>query len=117
MQLRRLAPWRWRTMAFVFGLSLSNHYPLMLLVAPAFVILPWPVRGELLSRFGILSWLVILGLLPYAWMVPRSWMAWPISFDGPLESIQEIIFFVSRAGYAGVDHSVSAGWLDPVRVF
>jgi len=109
----RMLPW----MALVFGLSLSNHYPLMLLVAPAFVILLWPLRRELLGRFGMLSWLVILGLLPYAWMVRRSWMALPISFDGPLESIQEIIFFVSRAGYAGVDHSVSAGWLDRVRFF
>src|SRR5438309_2293648 len=101
----RMLPW----MALVFGLSLSNHYPLMLLVAPAFVILLWPLRRELLSRFGSLSWLVILGLLPYAWMVRRSWQALPISFNGPLETIREILFFVSRAGYAGVDHSAAAG--------
>jgi len=107
----RLLPW----MALVFGLSLSNHYPLMLLVAPAFVVLLWPRRRELLERFGVLSWLVILGLVPYVWMVRRSWMALPISFNGPLETIQEIVFFLSRAGYAGVDHSVSASWLDHVR--
>ncbi len=109
----RLLPW----MALVFGLSLSNHYPLMLLVAPAFVILLWPLRRELLQRFGLLSWLVILGLVPYVWMVRRSWMALPISFNGPLETIQEIHFFLSRAGYADVDHSVSANWLDHVRFF
>src|SRR5258708_36941495 len=104
-------------MALVFGLSLSNHYPLMLLVAPAFVILLWPLRRELLGRFGMLSWLVILGLLPYVWMVRRSWQALPISFDGPLETIQEILFFLGRKGYAGIDHSVSAGWLDRVKFF
>jgi len=109
----RLLPW----MALVFGLSLSNHYPLMLLVAPAFVILLWPMRRELLQRFGMLSWLVILGLVPYVWMVRRSWSALPISFNGPLETIQEIAFFLSRAGYADVDHSVSASWLDHVRFF
>src|SRR6267378_4312138 len=109
----RMPPW----MALVFGLSLSNHYPLMLLVAPAFVILLWPLRRELLSRFGMLSWLVIVGVLPYAWMVRRSWQALPISFDGPLETPQEILFFLSRSGYAAVDHSVSAGWLDRVRFF
>ena len=109
----RLLPW----MALVFGLSLSNHYPLMLLVAPAFVVLLWPLRRELLQRFGLLSWLVILGLVPYVWMVRRSWMALPISFNGPLETIQEIYFFLSRAGYADVDHSVSANWLDHVRFF
>jgi hypothetical protein len=109
----RLLPW----MALVFGLSLSNHYPLMLLVAPAFLILLWPLRRELLQRFGMLSWLVILGLVPYVWMVRRSWSALPISFNGPLETIQEIAFFLSRAGYADVDHSVSASWLDHVRFF
>ena len=109
---RRL-PW----MALVFGLSLSNHYPLMLLVAPAFLILLWPERKALLDRFGFLLVLVIVGLLPYAWMVRRSWQPLPISFDGPLESVQEILFFIGRKGYAGVDHSVSAGWLDRIRFF
>ena len=109
----RLLPW----MALVFGLSLSNHYPLMLLVAPAFVVLLWPLRREMLRRFGALSWLVILGLLPYVWMVRRSWAALPISFDGPLETIQEIVFFLNRSGYAGVDHSLSAGWIDRVKFF
>ena len=109
----RVLPW----MALIFGLSLSNHYPLMLLVAPAFLILLWPERKALLDRFGFLLVLVIVGLLPYAWMVRRSWQALPISFDGPLESLQEIIFFIGRKGYAGVDHSVSAGWLDRIRFF
>jgi len=48
-------------------------------------------------------------------MVRRSWAAVPIVFDGPLETIQEIWFFISRAGYAGTDHSVSANWLDRIR--
>lgn len=109
----RLLPW----MALVFGLSLSNHYPLMLLAAPAFVVLLWPLRAQVLNRFGALSWLVVLGLLPYAWMVRRSWTALPISFNGPLESIQEILFFLNRSGYVGVDHSVSAGWFDRIKFF
>ena len=105
------------SMAFIFGLSLSDHWPLMLLVAPAFAVLLWPVRDELLRRFGSLAWLLILGLLPYVWMVMRSWMALPISFDGPLESIPEIWYFVARKGYAGIDQSVSAGWLDHIKFF
>jgi hypothetical protein len=109
----RVLPW----MALVFGLSLSNHYPLMLLAAPAFLILLWPVRMELLRRFGLLVFLVIVGLLPYLWLVRRSWAALPISFAGELDTISEIIFFISRAGYAGVDHSITAGWLDRTRYF
>ena len=104
-------------MAFVFGLSLSNHWPLMLLVAPAFVILLWPRRLELLKRLGLLSWLALLGLVPYLWMVRRSWMAVPINFDGPLETIPEIMFFISRAGYAGIDNSASADWIDRLKFF
>jgi hypothetical protein len=110
---RRLLFW----MAFLFGLSLSNHWPLMLLVAPAFVILLWPLRAELLRYVGALLWLVVLGLLPYAWMVRRSWDALPISFYGPLETLPEIWFFVSRAGYAGIDRTVSADWLDRIKFF
>ncbi len=106
-------PW----MALVFGLSLSNHYPLMLLVAPAFVVLLWPLRREIVQRFGALSWLVILGLVPYAWMVRRSWQEIPINFNGPLETIPEMLFFLSRSGYANIDHSLSAGWLDRIKFF
>jgi len=109
----RLLPW----MALVFGLSLSNHYPLMLLVAPAFLILLWPMHRVLLRRFPFLLALVVLGLVPYAWMVWRSRQPLPISFDGPLETIQEVLFFIGRKGYAAIDHSVSAGWLDRVRFF
>src|SRR5215831_11841034 len=109
----RLLPW----MALIFGLSLSNHYPLMLLVAPGFVVLLWPLRAELLKRFPLLLLLVIVGLLPYAWLVFRSWQALPISFYGSLETLPEIWFFLSRSGYVGVDHSVSAGWLDKIKFF
>jgi len=102
-------------MAFLFGLSLGNHWPLMLLVAPAVAVLLWPLRGELFRRAGLLTWLALLGLLPYAWMVYRSWMAIPISFYGPLETLPEIWFFVSRAGYSEIDQSLSATWLDRLK--
>ena len=106
-----------RWMAFLFGLSLSNHWPLMLLVAPAFVVLLWDLRVDLVSRFGNLLWLVVAGLLPYAWLVYRSWQPLPISFYGPLESLREIWFFISRAGYAQVDQSTTATFLDHIQFF
>jgi hypothetical protein len=103
------------TMAFLFGLGMSNHWPLMLLVAPAFAILLWPRRVEFLTQLPLLLWLVVLGLLPYAWMVYRSLMPLPISFDGPLDTFPKFWFFVTRAGYRGVDVSLSANWLDHVK--
>jgi hypothetical protein len=107
--------WVLAGMAFLFGLSLSNHYPLMLLVAPALCILLWPLREQVLQRLGLLVLLALVGLLPYAWLVRRSWLLLPISFNGPLETLPEIFYFLSRAGYAGVDDSASAGWLDRAR--
>ncbi len=110
---RRILPW----MAFVFGLSLSNHWPLMLLVAPAFLILLWPRRMEMLKRLPLLLLLFVLGLLPYVWMVYRSLQPIPISFDGPLQSIAEVWYFVSRAGYRQVDVSAASDWLDRLQFF
>lgn len=113
----RRTPWILAAMALIFGLSLSNHWPLMLLVAPAFLALLWPARQQVVQRLGLLLALVVLGLAPYGWMIWRSWRALPISFDGPLETLPEIWYFISRAGYAGVDQSASATWLDHVKFF
>ncbi|MGA8006895.1 MAG: DUF2723 domain-containing protein [Burkholderiales bacterium] len=104
-------------MAFLFGLSLTNHWPLMLLVAPAFLVLLWPRRTELLKRLPLLLALFVLGLLPYAWMVYRSWAPLPISFYGPLQTWAEIWYFISRGGYKGIDTSQAASWLDRLKFF
>ena len=106
-------PW----MAFLFGLSLANHYPLMLLVAPAFAILLWPRRAELFRRLPLLACFVLLGLTPYVWLIVRSWEPLPISFYGPLETVQEVWHFLSRGDYRAIDHSTTAGWLDRAKFF
>jgi hypothetical protein len=110
---RRWLPW----VAFVFGLSLANHWPLMLLTAPGLALLLWPRWREALRRLPLLALLFALGLTPYAWMVFLSWGGLVISFDGPLESFREFWFFVSRAGYAEVDVSPTATWIDRIRYF
>lgn len=113
LETSRFVPW----MAFIFGLSLANHWPLMVLVAPAFAILLWPRRTEVVRRMPLLLLLAAIGLLPYAWMVLLSWSGLAISFDGPLETFAEFWYFVSRAGYAEVDTSPGADWLDRLRFF
>lgn len=110
---RNRLPW----MAFVFGLSLSNHWPLMLLASPAFLILVWPELRTQLKRMPLFLALAVLGLAPYAWLVLVSWGGSPISYYGPLESWRELWHFVSRAGYAEIDQRPSAGWFDRVRFF
>jgi 4-amino-4-deoxy-L-arabinose transferase-like glycosyltransferase len=107
----RVLPW----MAFLFGLSLANHWPLMLLVAPGFAILLLPRLGEIARRLPLYLALLLLGLLPYAWMVWRSWQEPIISYLGPLESWREVWHMLSRASYAEVDERLSASWFDRVR--
>ncbi|HZE59505.1 MAG TPA: DUF2723 domain-containing protein [Burkholderiales bacterium] len=111
----RGAPLPW--IAFVYGLSLTNHWPLMGLVTPAFFALLWPRRFELLRRLPLLFVLAVIGLAPYAWMVVRSWQWLPISYHGPIESFAEFWYVLSRKGYAHVDASVSWSWLDRIKFF
>jgi hypothetical protein len=110
--LRRLS-----LMALVFGLSLSNHWPLMLLVAPGFAVLLWPLLRAKLPALPLLLAMVAIGLLPYAWLVVNSWGGLVISFYGPLQSWSEFWYFVSRQGYASVDTSAATNWLDHLSYF
>ncbi len=98
-------------MALLFGLSLSNHWPLMLLVAPAYAVLLWPRRQEILPQIPKLFFCFLAGLLPYAWMVWRSWYS-PVTFYGPIDYLHELWFIVSRQSYAQADVSPTATWFD-----
>ncbi|MGB0723494.1 MAG: protein O-mannosyl-transferase family [Gammaproteobacteria bacterium] len=101
--------------ALLFGLSLANHWPLMVLSAPALLALTWPYLGLVARRLWMLLPLVAVGLLPYAWVYLRSQGLPVISFYGPLEGWREFWFFVSREGYAIVDSSSTAGWADKAQ--
>lgn len=110
--VRRLA-----AMALVFGLSLSNHWPLMLLVAPGFAVLLFPLLRAKLLAMPLFLLMVALGLLPYAWLVVNSWGGLVISFYGPLQTWDEFWYFVSRQGYANIDASPATNWLDHLSYF
>ena len=104
---------RWLGAAALYGLSLANHYPLMVLAFPGLVILAWPQWRTVLPKVPALLGVTLLsGGLPYAWMVWRSQQNPEISFYGPIEGWKSFWFYFSRQGYAGVDVSPSAGWWD-----
>jgi hypothetical protein len=86
-------------------------------VAPGFALLLWPRLGEIARRLPLLAALFAAGLLPYAWMVYRTWQEPLISYLGPLETWGEVWHMLSRASYAEVDERLSASWLDRVRFF
>jgi len=99
--------------AGVFGLSLANHWPLMLLSTPCLVLLLLPARCEVLrASTRMLGIAFVVCVLPYLWMVVRSRMDPEISFYGPISGFESLLFFVSRQGFRNVDVSQSADIAD-----
>jgi hypothetical protein len=106
-------PWNW--FALLYGLSLSLHWPLVLLSTPALAVLAWPHRRHIARRGPVLLLLLLAGLSPYAWMIWRSQSEVFVNFYGPMQSMQDAWYFLSRQGYTGVDVSPTAGLTDKVR--
>jgi len=102
-------------MGFVYGLGLSNHWPLMFLSSPMLLIIVWPRIKDLLKQLPLILFCMALGLAPYIWMYYRSQMDPVISFYGPIHSLQELWYIVSRQGYAKADIDVGANVWDKLK--
>ncbi|MGI9229652.1 MAG: glycosyltransferase family 117 protein, partial [Gammaproteobacteria bacterium] len=102
--------------AFCFGLGLANHWPLLVLAFPGYVILLWSkrrfVRPHLPKLLGIA--LATAGAL-YLWMVWRSVQVDAVSFYGPIDSLEKFWYYLSRQGYDSADVSPSAGLADKLN--
>lgn len=101
-------------LAGLFGLSLTNHWPLMLLSAPALAVAAWPARRMITAATWKCIAAFCLGLTPYLWLVWRSRVS-EIAFFGPVTGWDDLWFYLSRAPYADVDHGEYAGWADKFR--
>lgn len=104
-----------RLAALIYGLALSNHWPLAILSSPLFITLLLPYSWQKIKIILKAIPFFIIGLLPYIWMIIRSNQNPDISFYGPLDSLRMIIFFISREGYANIDHSPSATIMDKLN--
>ena len=105
--------WVWGAAAATYGLSLANHWPLMVLALPGVLLTTLPARRTVLRRLPLLLALTVAAAgLPYAWMVVRSWQEPFISFYGPIADWEAFWHYVSRSGYAGTDANPIAGWGD-----
>ena len=99
--------------AFVYGLGLATHYPILLLGTPGLGLLMIPqLRNILPNIIPALVALAAGALPPYAWMVWRSFDPMPANFYGPIETFDNFIFYVGRKGYSGVDKQAGVGWED-----
>jgi len=89
-------------LSFGFGLGLSNHHTLVLIL-PAAVWLLWRKSPELLSQRRVLAWgvgFVLLGLTPYLYC-PLAALADPaINWDDPV-TLGQFFRLLTRADYGG----------------
>lgn len=103
-------------LGFIYGLALSNHWPLQGLATPALMLVLWPrLIGEgqlmaLLKRPLMLALplgLAVIGLLPYVTLFQAD----PeIAVFGPITTLQEFTQYISRSLYS--DHAEIAGFKD-----
>lgn len=101
--------------ALVFGLGLSNHWPLMVLSFPCFVFLLYPRRREIVSATPRVLLFLLLGLLPYLYLILRSRGNPVISFSGPLTTCGDFLYHVLRKYYSSLETSESVTILDKLR--
>ncbi len=106
----------WFTAVVVYGLSLANHWPLMVLATPGLAVAAFPAWRMIVRQWPrLLAGFLPSVALPYAWMVWRSHQNPLLNFYGPIDSLQELWFYISRSGYSHVDTSPSAGWSDRLQ--
>ncbi len=105
---------RWLTwLGPLYGLSLANHWPLIVLSTPALALLLWPRRQRVVSAWK--TWApaaAVAAALPYAYLVVRSLTDPAISFIGPLDSFDRALYFVLRKAYSESDANPMAGSID-----
>ena len=92
----------------LFGLALSNHWPLTLLLVPTLLAIYWPMlvslRRSAIREIAGAAAGVLLGLTPYLWMFLSSSDA-KFSHMGQFENLSNFVAFVLRDVYSGVDQS------------
>jgi len=99
-------------MALLYGLGLSNHWPLLILTSPAILLILWPVWRDVVKALPRAIPFLLLGLTPYLWLVIHSNMHPVISFYGSIKNWHQFWYMVSRQGYARTDVDVGANLQD-----
>ena len=103
----------WAGAAFLYGLSLANHWPLVLLATPGLALAALPMWRELVARLRLVVGAFLPAVvLPYGWMVLRSLQEPTFSFPETLNSFDRVVAHISREAYADVGSSASSGWSD-----
>ena len=105
----------WVAAAFMYGLSLANHWPLMILATPGLALAVLPTWRQLIARLRpVVAAFLPAVVLPYGWMVLRSLQEPAISFTGPLDTLDLVVGHITRREYSGIAIALGApgGWSD-----
>ena len=93
--------WVWIAAAACYGMSLANHWPLMVLATPGLFLLILPARKAMFRRLPMLSGVATLGaVVPYVWMFLRAQQSPKISFYGSMNGLGDLWYHISRKGYS-----------------
>lgn len=101
-------------LAFVFGLSCANHYPLTFLLTPALLVAAWPCRREALRALPLCLLAAAAGLLPYLYLPLRSPSSL-FSFLGAVHTWPAFRDFVGRKVFQAEHLNPTAGWTDKLQ--
>lgn len=98
----------------LLGLSMTNHYPLMILALGAFITLLWNRWREILRHWYIPVVFFIIGLLPYAHLYLARFYS-NYSHFYAITGFGEMIRFVTRTDYSFSDVSEAVTIVDSIR--
>lgn len=101
----------------LFGLGLSNHWPLMLAYSITFVVLLlpcWRLVAPLCKPFLLA---LVVGLMPYVWMYFRSRQPLLLDVLGlfPFDGFSDFVAYLKRDDYKSLDTSQTANFTDKIR--
>ena len=101
--------------AFCYGLGISTHYPILFLGSVGLGMMVLSQLKNIIPRIPLGGLVLASAVLPfYGWMVARSQSGTPANFYGPIEDLDQFLFYVLRKGYSGVDTQEHVGIADKI---
>ena len=101
--------------SFLYGLSLSNHWPLMILVSISFVPIIWSKRDYILENIIYAFIAFFAGLSPYIYLLLASYFS-DFLFLHPIDSTEKFFSYLMRQEYARNDQVGSRSIDDKFRM-
>ena len=97
-----------------YSLSLTNHWPLIILSTPMFIAILWPKIGQIARSLYFCIPFFLIGLSPYLWMYLNAQTNPGITFFGKIDDISELMAYIRREMYSGTDQSNTSDWKDKI---